>query len=170
MRGNDLSIRPIAKIKGHLSKDEILRFTEGRPIEELSQHELGDVGERITRGIIIPKVVGISKVQQLDDLKGVSGVPFDVVATYREEVWLIETKTGKSSVEGVQAIQKKRMKKILELLSQKGIDARPILVQIKLETGDYTLRDFPIKYREKGLAPTFERIVQSIIDYRRTKF
>ena len=166
MHRNGLSIRPIVKIKGHVSKDEILRFTKGRPLEELSQHELGDVGERITKDIIIPKVTGINRVQQLDDLKGVSGVPFDVVATYREEIWLIETKTGRSKVEGVQAIQKKRMKKILELLDQKGIDPRPILVQIKLETGDYTLRDFPIKYREKGLAPTFERIVESIINYR----
>lgn len=169
MQGNDLPIRPIVKIKGCLSRNEVLRFTGGRSIEELSQHELGDVGERITKDIIIPKLTGISKVRQLHDLKGISGVPFDVVATYREEIWLIETKTGKSNAEGVQATQKKRMKKILELLAQKGIDARPILVQIRLETGDYTLRDFPVKYREKGLTPTFGRIVESILDYRRTK-
>lgn len=168
MRGNGLPIRHTLKIKGRLSRNEILQFTEGRSIEKLSQHELGDIGEKITKDIIIPKVAGISKVQQLD-LKGVSGVPFDIIATYREEIWLIETKTGKSNFESVRATQKKRMKIILEMLAQKGIDVRPILVEIKLESGNYRLRNFPIKYEEKGLAPTFERIVEGILKYQRTK-
>lgn len=129
---------------------------------------LGDLGERITKDTIVPKIKGISKVRKLD-LKGISGVPFDVIATYKEEIWLIETKTGKSSFEGIQAIQKKRMKKRLELLARNGINARPMLVQIKLETGEYIIKDFDITYTERGMAQTFERIVESIIDYRRTK-
>lgn len=162
-------IYPILKFKGRLSKSEVLRFTNGRSIDELSQHELGDIGEKITKEIIIPKIRGISKVNRLDELRDVRGVPFDLIATYMKEIWLIETKTGKSGFGGIQATQKKRMKKILELLTKEGIKGRPLLVQIELETGNYRVKDFPIKYTEKGLAPTFQRIVESILNYRRNE-
>ena len=160
----NMSIRPIVRCKGHLSKTEILKLTKEQEINELGQHELGDIGERITRDVLIPRIQNISRVRRLD-LKGVSGVPFDVVATYGAEIWLIETKTGKTRFEGIQATQKERMRIILEILAKKGIAARPILVQIKLSTGQYVVRDFNTEYKKKGLAPTFERIVGRILEY-----
>lgn len=161
-----MSIRPVVKLKGNISKSEILKFTKGLEINKLGQHELGNIGERITRDVLIPRIHNISRVRQLD-LKRVTGVPFDVVATHGNEIWLIEAKTGKTRFEGVQATQKKRMKIILGRLAKKGIAARPILVQIKLSTGQYVVRDFNIEYRKKGLAPTFGRIVGRILEYAR---
>jgi len=57
------------------------------------------------------------------------------------------------------------MKKILGLLAKKNVSARPILVQIKLETGAYVVRYYETKYKEKGFAPTFGRIMESILGY-----
>ncbi|GAH26244.1 unnamed protein product, partial [marine sediment metagenome] len=70
--------------------------------------------------------------------------PFDKIARYyHNTVWLVEVKTMIKKFGYTPGItQKKRMKEVLKRLKQKGKEIQPILIQIRLGTGDYIVRYF----------------------------
>ena len=59
-------IRPVLRIRGRIAKNQILKFTKGRLPVHLGEHELGHIGETITREVIVPQIKGIRDIFRLN--------------------------------------------------------------------------------------------------------
>jgi len=73
-------------------------------------------------------------------VKSTDQVPFDVLAKWDDEFWLVEVKTGRATPNQV---QRGRMARLCDLLKERGCYVTPLLLQVNLTSIGFELLDYP---------------------------